>query len=114
MTAVLNLKSALVLALGLSIWMPTDSTAAPNCGCRVKGQSVQVGKCACLKLNIGFKRACCQMVLNNPSWRISSEDCVMAENSPPMSPVPAPDSVVKRSPPNEIAIEGKHTLLAQN
>ncbi len=62
-------NAALVLALSAVI--PTPVRGQSNCTCRYAAQSFVVSTCACIVTPSGVQRACCGMVLNNPSWNFS-------------------------------------------
>ena len=69
---------AFVLVLGLSLAAPTATAAEPICTCRYAGQSFMEGVCVCMVTASGPKTACCDKVLNNPSWTFTRSTCPMA------------------------------------
>lgn len=57
--------------------------AEPNCTCRARGRSFELGQSACLQTPKGPRIAVCVMVLNNTSWQISETPCISADARPP-------------------------------
>jgi hypothetical protein len=57
--------------------------AEPNCTCRARGRSFELGQSACLQTPKGPRIAVCVMVLNNTSWQISETPCIGADARPP-------------------------------
>ena len=52
--------------------------ASADCTCRAGGENYELGQTVCLSTPQGFRLAVCAMVLNNTSWKISSDACVSA------------------------------------
>ena len=69
-------NAALVFAL--SVATPNTVRGEPNCTCRYAGQSFALSTCACIVTPNGVRRACCGMVLNNPSWNFTGDVCPVA------------------------------------
>jgi hypothetical protein len=88
----LGLIAGTCVALAASL-----ATAAADCTCRANGRNYQLGQTACLSTPQGFRLATCGMVLNNTSWRISSDGCVAAEAD--TSSAQLPPAVARREPP---------------
>jgi hypothetical protein len=57
--------------------------AAPNCTCRARGRSFELGQSACLQTPKGPRIAVCVMVLNNTSWQLSETPCISADARAP-------------------------------
>jgi len=57
--------------------------AEPNCTCRARGRSFELGQSACLQTPKGPRIAVCAMVLNNTSWQLSETPCISAHARPP-------------------------------
>ena len=47
----------------------------PDCYCTNRGERVEIGNTACLKVNGHSFLARCYMSLNNPAWRKLDESC---------------------------------------
>ncbi len=69
-------NAALVLALSAAA--PNTVRGQTNCTCRYAGQSFALSTCACIVTPNGVRRACCGMVLNNPSWNFTGDVCPVA------------------------------------
>ena len=69
-------NAALVLALFAAT--PNAVRGQTNCTCRYAGQSFALSTCACIVMPNGVQRACCGMVLNNPSWNFTGDVCPVA------------------------------------
>ena len=85
MTMRIQPLSGLLACFGFAIVClgPVGSAAEPQCKCRAPGQSYLVGACVCLQRPGGAQElACCEKVLNNPSWRFTSKDCPVAMTKP--------------------------------
>jgi len=54
------------------------AAADPNCTCRARGQSFELGQSTCLPSPKGPRIATCGMVLNNTSWEFSDTPCVIS------------------------------------
>jgi hypothetical protein len=56
---------------------PAAGTAQnrPECYCRAQGKMFALGESACLKTSEGPRIAQCGMVLNNTSWRFTTQAC---------------------------------------
>ena len=52
---------------------------AIDCTCRFGGQNFELGATACLKGPNGPRLARCEMVLNNTSWRLLQEGCLLGK-----------------------------------
>ena len=53
--------------------------AEPNCTCRARARSFELGQLVCLQTPKGPRIAVCVMVLNNTSWQISETPCIGAD-----------------------------------
>lgn len=77
--------SSLLAFLGFAIVcvISVRSSAAPQCACRAAGQSYAMGTCTCIdRPGVGPEFACCEMVLNNTSWRFTGKSCPVANTEP--------------------------------
>ena len=85
MTMRIQPLSGLLACFGFAIVClgPVGSAAEPQCKCRAPGQSYLVGACVCLQRPGGAQElACCEKVLNNPSWRFTGKCCPDAKTEP--------------------------------
>src|SRR6266516_2795657 len=57
--------------------------AEPNCTCRARGRSFELGQSVCLQTPKGPRIAVCAMVLNNTSCQLSETPCISAHARPP-------------------------------
>ena len=89
------LAGALLAGLGLAAAAGAAS-AGPNCTCRAAdGQKFEQGHVMCIRGRL----ARCEMLLNNPTWKIIADSCPQADISPLRLPVARPGSALSRSSP---------------
>jgi hypothetical protein len=70
---------AVCLVAAAVVASAAGATAAfADCTCRAGGRNYELGQTACISTPQGFRLAVCGMVLNNTSWRISTDACVAA------------------------------------
>jgi hypothetical protein len=60
----------------------SPAAADPNCICRARGQTFELGQSTCLASPKGPRIATCGMVLNNTSWQFSETPCVISLRIP--------------------------------
>ena len=63
----------------------SPAAADPNCICRARGQTFELGQSTCLASPKGPRIATCGMVLNNTSWQFTDTPCVISQ-APPAKP----------------------------
>lgn len=54
---------------------PKDGFSYPDCYCTNRGERVELGELACLRIDGRRFTARCDMSLNNPTWRRLKEGC---------------------------------------
>lgn len=100
MKALLAIAIVVVAAPGL-LWAqdwnrvrpaPKEGYAYPECYCTNRGERVQLGQTACLRVDGKEFTALCAMSLNNPAWRRQGEGCA------PDGLSLAPRSIAPRAP----------------
>ncbi|MHA1190110.1 MAG: hypothetical protein ACTSSQ_06595 [Alphaproteobacteria bacterium] len=64
---------------------PAQGFSYPDCFCTNRGERVELGGFACLKVDGKEFLARCEMSLNNPSWRQKSDGCPISRISNPPS-----------------------------
>lgn len=67
-----------ILIVALMMALPNSVRAEPRCTCRYAGERFELASCACMKTPSGLRMACCNQVLNNPSWTFTSRSCPIA------------------------------------
>lgn len=71
---------------------PAEGAARPACYCANRGERVELGETACLRVDGRRFTARCAMSLNNPVWREERDGCDpvgLSLTSPPASARPA-------------------------
>lgn len=60
-------------------WPSQQRPSAPIevriCSCLYAGESTPIGETICMKFEGRNVRATCEAIINNPSWKITSEPC---------------------------------------
>jgi hypothetical protein len=74
------MRALVVLALA-SAALTSPVAADPNCICRARGQTFELGQSTCLPSPKGPRIATCGMVLNNTSWQFSETPCVISQGA---------------------------------
>lgn len=93
--AVLLALSTPALAQGWERPPAADGHAYPDCYCSNRGERVELGATACLRVDGRRFTARCAMSQNSPAWRREAEGCAEgvsrapAPPAPPASPPPA-------------------------
>ncbi len=64
---------------------PAQGFSYPDCFCTNRGERVELGGIACLKVDGEEFLARCEMSLNNPSWRRQSDGCPVSRITYPPS-----------------------------
>ena len=53
--------------------------AGPNCTCRYAGADFGLGSCTCITISGQSRLACCDMVMNNTSWKFGEGSCPISQ-----------------------------------
>lgn len=85
-TATCLLVGGLLIAGALLARAAGAHTTHP-CPCRYAGSDVAPGAVVCLSVGGKSSLARCEMVLNNPSWRILNTPCPIAAPAGPVRPI---------------------------
>lgn len=76
----------LLACLGIAISFAGSTALAEEpagCKCRAPDKSYAMGSCTCLERpGSGKEIACCEIVLNNTSWRFTGKSCPTASAGP--------------------------------
>lgn len=67
-----------------------DGHAYPDCYCTNRGQRVEMGATACLRVDGRRFTARCAMSQNSPTWRPEADGCAEGLSQAPAPPASAP------------------------
>lgn len=74
MSKILKALPTLCLLMASSV-----ALAGPNCTCRYAGADFSLGSCTCITISGKSKLACCDMVINNTSWKFGEGTCPVSQ-----------------------------------
>ncbi|MEQ9327011.1 MAG: hypothetical protein RJQ21_06920 [Rhodospirillales bacterium] len=74
------MRKALIALPTLGLLMASSvALAGPNCTCRYAGADFGLGACTCITISGKSKLACCDMVMNNTSWKFGEGTCPVSQ-----------------------------------
>lgn len=74
----MRILSGMLPVIGLVLYSGV-ALAGPDCTCRFAGADFSIGTCTCVTIGGKQKLACCDMVLNNTSWKFGEGGCPVAD-----------------------------------